>query len=245
MGILLKKQVGFTIIEVMLFLAVSGALAAGVLGGSSVAINNQRYVDATNSFKALVQSEVIAATRVVNEAEGTSSCIWDEVYGTPVSTGPVATSNCVIMGRALAIKSGQTIVTANVIGKSDLDVDYPSDITAIEAYKPVIDTKSQKTSSLNWDTHIQGNESLIVYIFRSPQSGNVVIRSQRNVASTSIDTLMSSGFKVQDILTLSSSKQEICVDASGWTAAQQQAIIINANASGPTGIEQLAGRPGC
>jgi type II secretory pathway pseudopilin PulG len=245
MGILTKRQVGFTIIEVMLFLAVSGALAAGVLGSSSVVINNQRYIDAANSFKALVQGEIIATTRVVNETKGDSTCIWDEVHDTPSSLRPVATSDCVIMGRALAIKSGQTIVTANIIGRSNSDDIYPSDIAAIEAHKPVLDTRGQKTSLLNWDTHIKGSESLIIYIFRSPQSGNIVIRSQRNVVSTAIDALMTSGFKVKDIATLSSSKQEICIDASGLIVAQQQTVIINANVSGPSGIEMLAGQSGC
>jgi hypothetical protein len=225
----------------MLFLAVTGALAAGVLGGSSVAINNQRYVDAVNSFKALVQGEVVAATRVVNESDGTATCIWDEIYDTPSSTRPVGTSNCILMGRVIAVKDGQTITTANIIGKSDADASYSSDVEAIQAYKPVIDTTGQKTSVLNWDTHIQGNESFVLYVFRSPQSGNIIIRSQRNIGNADV----TSGYEIGTISSLSSSKQEVCIDASDWTAAQQQAVIINANASGPTGIEQLTGQPGC
>ena len=245
MGILSKRYTGFTIIEVMLFLAVTGALAAGVLGGSSVAINNQRYVDAVNSFKALVQGEVIATTRVVNESDGAATCIWDEAYDASSSSRPVGTSNCILMGRIIAVKDGQTITAANIIGKSDTDTSYPSDVASIQAYKPVIDTTGQKTSVLNWDTHIKDNESFVLYIFRSPQSGNVIIRSQRDISSANFDSYITSGHKIGDVSSLVSSRQEVCVDASGWTAAQQQAVVITENASGPTGIEQLTGQPEC
>jgi hypothetical protein len=227
----------------MLFLAVTGALAAGVLGGSSVAINNQRYVDAVNSFKALVQGEVVAATRVVNESDGTATCIWNQLYSTPSSSQPVGTSDCILMGRAIAVKDGQTITTANIVGKSNTDATYAGDVEAINAYQPVIDTTNQKTSVLNWDTHIQNNESFVIYVFRSPQSGNIIIRTQRSIGNTDV----TSGYKIGDISNSSfnSDRQEVCIDASGWTAAQQQAIIINKDSSGPTGIEQLTGQPGC
>ena len=147
------------------------------------------------------------------------------------------------MGRAIAVKDGQTITTANIIGKSDTDASYSSDAEAIQAYKPVIDTTGQKTSVLNWDTYIQNNESFVIYIFRSPQSGNIIVRTQRNIGNTDV----TSGYKIGNISppNLASSRQDVCVDASGWTAAQQQAIIINENASGPTGIEQLTGQPRC
>ena len=45
-----KLSGGFTIIEVMLFLAVSGVLAAGILATVGGTIGAQRYRDAVDSF---------------------------------------------------------------------------------------------------------------------------------------------------------------------------------------------------
>ena len=45
-----KTQNGFTIIEVMLFLAITGMLAAAILVGSGVAIGQQRYRDSQGRY---------------------------------------------------------------------------------------------------------------------------------------------------------------------------------------------------
>ncbi|MEP6710564.1 MAG: prepilin-type N-terminal cleavage/methylation domain-containing protein, partial [Candidatus Saccharibacteria bacterium] len=52
-----QRHPGFTIIEVMLFLAISGALAVGILIGSNVAITSQRYRDSLNSLQSLLQQQ--------------------------------------------------------------------------------------------------------------------------------------------------------------------------------------------
>lgn len=246
MGILAKGHKGFTIIEVMLFLAVSGALAAGVLGSSSVAINNQRYVDATNSFKSLIQGEMIASARVVNDVSEKTNCLWDQVYNGSSKIQAIGTSDCIIMGRALGVKNGQEITSANIIGKSTSTSDvYVNDIEAINAFRPIIDATNQKNAELNWGTYIKNNESFIVYIFRSPQSGNSVIRTQRSITPSLFESRMASGYKIPPMNTLDAGTQNICVDASGLTVAQQQTVIINANTSGPAGIEQRTGQAGC
>ena len=49
-----KLSGGFTIIEVMLFLAVSGVLAAGILATVGGTIGAQRYRDAVDSFMLMV-----------------------------------------------------------------------------------------------------------------------------------------------------------------------------------------------
>ena len=49
---------GFTIIEMMLFLAVSGAMAAGIMVGVGATVNAQRYRDATHSLVSFFQGGV-------------------------------------------------------------------------------------------------------------------------------------------------------------------------------------------
>ena len=46
---------GFTIIEISLFLGLSGFLAVGLMAGWSNSINRQRYNDMVSTFKSEVQ----------------------------------------------------------------------------------------------------------------------------------------------------------------------------------------------
>lgn len=227
-----KRTLGFTIIEVMLVLAVTGALAVGVLATSTAGINNQRYIDAVNSLKALVQEEFINTTRVVNNRQDPDLC---PLPGT--SNLPVGASECVVMGRLITVENGQDVTTSNIIGAPPTPAPVvTTDLQAIAAYHPTIDTSQQDKSVLNWDTHIKNNESLTVMIFRSPLSGNIISsvkRDQALISSTSLRNFVASS----QFATIST-PQVICLDPSGLTVAQAQAIIINSYASGPSSVEQ-------
>jgi type II secretory pathway pseudopilin PulG len=65
---------GFTVIEVMLFLAVTGALAVGILVGAGVSIGQQRYRDSVNSLKSTIQDRYNQTTNVVNSRGGAWVC---------------------------------------------------------------------------------------------------------------------------------------------------------------------------
>lgn len=234
MGILARGHKGFTIIEVMLFLAVSGALAAGVLGGSSVAINNQRYVDAVNSFKALVQEEFINTTQVVNSRVGNPTCLAD--------TGPSkprGASECVIVGRLMSIDANGQITRSNITGEEPDSAalsGVTNDIAAIGLYRLTIDTSDQSVSEMSWGTSIKrgdANQPVSIIILRAP-SGNVLSFVQPKAITLNSDLPTAA-----NIATFANSQSKtICVDTSGWTVAQLQAIVIPAYTSTPSAVEQ-------
>ena len=236
MGILAKGHKGFTIIEVMLFLAVSGALAAGVLGGSSVAINNQRYVDAANSFKAVVQEEFINTTRVANlrDAKTNFTCPAD-----PTSEArPRGASDCVIVGRLVSIATSGEMTRSNIIGVEPTVPTTPApanDIEAIKAYQLTIDMLGQETTEMSWGTSIrrggEENQAASIIILRAP-SGNVL---------SLVDTqAITSNDGLKDYINSANNSQPktLCVATSGWTVAQMQAVVIPAYASTPSVVEQ-------
>ena len=236
MGILAKGHKGFTIIEVMLFLAVSGALAAGVLGGSSVAINNQRYVDAANSFKAVVQEEFINTTRVANlrDANTNFTCPAD-----PTSEArPRGASDCVIVGRLVSIATSGEMTRSNIIGVEPTVPTTPApanDIEAIKAYQLTIDMLGQETTEMSWGTSIrrggEENQAASIIILRAP-SGNVL---------SLVDTqAITSNDGLKDYINSANNSQPktLCVATSGWTVAQMQAVVIPAYASTPSVVEQ-------
>lgn len=118
MGI--KTAPGFTIIEVMLFLAVTGLMIAGVLVNATSSINAQQYrdgVEATRNtiagqYSAVYSMQIYSLTR-----EGTASerndlnidpCPWLDGDEVTVNRG---TSDCFYSGRLVQIlpsSSGQT-----------------------------------------------------------------------------------------------------------------------------------------
>ena len=53
----MKRQDGFTIIEVTLFLAVSGFFAISLLVGASTAVQRQQYRDSVQSFANYLRSQ--------------------------------------------------------------------------------------------------------------------------------------------------------------------------------------------
>ena len=65
------KRKGFTIVEVTLFLAISGALLAGLLAGSVSSIKRHRYNDSVNDFVEFLRRTYSEAINVQNERIGT------------------------------------------------------------------------------------------------------------------------------------------------------------------------------
>ncbi|HEU4715394.1 MAG TPA: prepilin-type N-terminal cleavage/methylation domain-containing protein, partial [Candidatus Saccharimonadales bacterium] len=69
-----KTQNGFTIIEVMLFLAITGMLAAAILVGSGVAIGQQRYRDSVSSLQSYIQQQYNKVINVTNDRDKSWTC---------------------------------------------------------------------------------------------------------------------------------------------------------------------------
>lgn len=236
----LKHSAGFTIIEVMLFLAVSGALAAGVLATSTVGINNQRYQDAVNSFKALVQEEFVNTGRVVNPREGVGVC--------PAPLGgvaaiPGASKECIVMGRLMTISAGGAITRVNIIGKATTATETAaSDIDIFRSYAVAIDSLSQQTGEMSWGTapyRSGGAQDVSIIILRSSLTGNIlafvkygsIIQNETGLTEFIKDADNSGDF-------INTTARLICVDPSGWTVAQMQGVVIAPYAASPAAVEQ-------
>ena len=69
---------GFTIIEISLFLALSGFLMVGIIVGANASINRQRYIDSSNSFAEFIRG---AYSDVLNVSNDKNPDIGDEQAG--------------------------------------------------------------------------------------------------------------------------------------------------------------------
>lgn len=175
MGMVVER--GFTVIELMLFLAISGLLLAGLMIGVGNNITQQRYSDNVASFKALLQDQYAEVLTPQNTSEKVKCN----------NTGPDAdrgTTSCVILGKAVRIeKQGDNSIAtiSNVIGVEPIkpiNPDYnKGDTDALKDFSPYISDKDQQTEDLNATIRNvmnvdRGNPvTIILYILRSPVSG--------------------------------------------------------------------------
>ncbi len=241
-------QPGFTIIETMLFLAITGVLVASILVGTGASMNVQRYRDSVTSLKSLIQKQYSDATNVQNQTPATAiSCNSNAVISTSGTTEPRGQSDCVVIGRYLSINQ-DTVTTKTVIGHSgSTSGSSLSDIDLIKSYNLTTLDSSAETSQLDWGTRIAwpvsggGAKSpttprtIAVLIVRSPQSGQTYTFTSDDITAPIKSMIVAgvgtvAGFPGQ-------AQRTICVDSNGLFASNGMAVSIGAYASGASDIE--------
>ncbi len=223
---------GFTIIEVMLFLAITGLLTVGVLVSSSAAIAQQRYRDSVNTLKGFIQEQYSQTTNVLVSEVNNPACrktgnTLALDVGTPQARG---TSECLRLGRYVLVEP--TKVTAyNVIGQARTDEDGSDDISSLQNYI-LRTTNTAETKEVAWGARIVSPRTTTglttsVLILRSPLSGSVVsfVRDGNQKPSDMLDgTYMT--------------QRDLCVDSqSGSVTSRRLAVRINAKATSQSSIE--------
>ena len=126
MGIHLEEeQKGFTIIEVMLFLALSGFLLMGILAGTGTSIANQRYKDAVQDAVDALRSaySFVADTQVETREKSEGACggtTKDGIEGHGDDNSLRGRTSCAVYGAVVMI-DGNRIQTTTVIGRDYYD----------------------------------------------------------------------------------------------------------------------------
>lgn len=246
---------GFTVIETMLFLAVSGALLAGIIFATGTSINTQRYRDATESFKALLQKQYSEVDNVQNSEPANRSCNTQAMV-TPGSTVR-GQGNCIVAGKFITIHTG-AVTTYQVLA---YEVSPPTsgvnDITALQSnYRLNIVKTAVETTTLEWDSQIawatagntadhktSGARSIGILIVRSPVSGKTYTFTSNSVpttaqiqATTSAPSYLSAMIQPGTVVP-GQAARTICLSSGGLTTTPRNAIYIAPYASGASSIE--------
>jgi len=244
------RSAGFTIIETVLFLGVSGMLAVGILAGSSIVISQQRYRDAGTTLQAFMQNQYTNVSNVENDRSDKLICNNNATIQEQEVSGPIAgASDCVVMGKLIQIdNNGQTIVSSNVIGRQVGNVTVTNDVDAIKQYTLAWTSAGQEQKQIDWGASLtypagQGADpidSLNLLILRSPFSG--VMRTfvtgdatlnnvQRTISPSAVN-----GFN--PTLTL-------CLNSADLTVLQRLGLVVRAGATSPSAIELFTEGSGC
>ncbi len=176
------RQAGYTVIEVTLFLGITGLLFLIVLIGTGSSIRTVRFSDSNHSLVAFVQRQYDDIINGLNTRPGLETC-----SGGIVSTGSnqtPGTSNCLLLGRLLVFGLNSFNITVyNVIGSEPAGVDYTqSDQQLVTAFNPTVITNTGvSTYDIPWEAVISGTKRLsdnkavtALVLVRSPKSSRIL-----------------------------------------------------------------------
>ena len=234
---MIRRNSGFTIIEVTLFLAISGALAVGLFAASSVAIQRQQYKDAVQSYAGYLRDEYARVISVQNDRGDDLSC---PVSGSESGSVARGQSSCVIVGRYIVTENKGTEyksypIYANSVstGGSEISWNY------------MYDENQESTYSLTWDvkTRFASNSSGANFSFifyRNPDTGRISVQS-----STAVYPSAKVGDMISDVSADATSSREICVYDTGWLQSERQSVFLSERAGSSDAVTVANATDGC
>ena len=234
------QQRGFTIIEIMLFLGISGLLMVGILVGANAAISAQRYKDSVVTLQSDIQQQYEDATSIKNSRTGAGTA--------PGCTGSRGQTNCILMGKLMTIDANGAITQHTVYGIEPATMD-PSfnENQVMQAYAPAVVPSLTQNSTMEWGTHIawpvSGSgarpigtaRSIGILVIRSPQSGTVYTFTQDTTSTTNLSAVINDANR--DRRTLCVAIPGWAAGTSGWATGDRMSITIANRAASANAVE--------
>lgn len=248
------REEGFTLIEIILFLSITGILIITMLGGVTVALNTQRYQDSVLSFKGFVQSQYSALQNVANNRDNDWSCVKG---GSPTPNGvsiPRGQTDCLLMGRYMVI-NGNRLFAADVVGSQTGDSDGANDIQIIkDDYTLSVYPGFVEESTMDWGTEIgcptvysdgSSNPSncprtFTLLLVRSPSSGIMysfaTAGANENPTSSQLEDMIKQGIAPAG----NQGAQTLCINSNQLVTAPNQWLYIRPYAVNSSAVETRA-----
>jgi type II secretory pathway pseudopilin PulG len=116
------KEQGFTIIEVSLFLAISGSLILLTIGLWTM-VSRQRFQDTMITLKNTIQSEYEEVRTNINERLGNTDI--KECFSKNVETNRAGNSECLVIGKLIQFtRDSQDVRISYIVSEGDKSGDY-------------------------------------------------------------------------------------------------------------------------
>ncbi len=240
---MLNKK-GFTLIEVVLFLALSGALVAFLIAGTSRSISQKRYNDTVDNFVDYLQG----LYSDVNYVQG---------YGTNAGN-----SNKAIYGKIIISNDGKTFEEYTVLGSATCkSSESDTALTALNGCSPEIasDAALQSAYRLSWGgtaTEEANGNKIAILIITHPKTGmkSTYLKKDNNNMSIVIDEANGSvtsanifdtgtppkldGFSASDDMNFCISSDD--EGAAGYIGGKHKLIKIHKGANNASGVEIIS-----
>lgn len=233
------SSAGFTIIETMLVLSISGVLTIGLVAGAGIAIAQQRYRESVLAVQSFIQDGYNLTTVIENgNTDATANCTQSALNEVAAGTGqPRGTTDCLLVGRFITIRPDGALSamrSANVIAYQTGDEDSTTDADLTANYSFRVSPIDQLERTIPWQSYLtqpgsSANSNASILIMRSPQTNTMLTYSSSSaIADAAITTL------IQDVNR--TDMRTLCVANDSWVAGKRQAVQIQPNASGPGSI---------
>ncbi len=182
---------GFTIIEVVLFLAITGGLFAALMVGVNSNLTQQRYRESVSSLYAFLQDQYNEVNNPRNEERNKAlTCTDGAIVVDEVASGDArgASDKCVLLGKAITVESSGTVLkVSSVIGTERSSIDLSGDdIDALREYRPFLEFNnlSQQSKELDAGLSLKQRDNkpseLSILIVRSPVSGLLYVFASKD-----------------------------------------------------------------
>jgi len=177
-----NRQAGFTIVEITLFMAITGMLFLVALAGTGDTIRTFRFTDTSRSLEAFVQKQYDDIVNGLNNRSNSVSCSAGVID--TATAQAVGSSNCLLMGKLIVFRQGSSTANVyNVIGSEPSTVDYSqNDNDLISAFSPTaVTATATSTYNLSWGAQMVGFKRVSdnvaangILLIRSPKSSRIV-----------------------------------------------------------------------
>jgi len=224
------KTAGFTIIETLLFLAITGALVAGVMTGVGVSLNAQRYKDSVETFKSQLQGQYSELSSVQNTGDKGYTCNASGVIVTSANQLK-GQSNCLLMGRYITL-SGANVTTYPVVGVppvTGIGTGTSGDVAALRTYTLRVVDAAVDRSTFEWAVRTPAPVSLL--FIRSPESGHTFVFTSDSAPAAPTPAILRTM-----LADANRGERTICLNGDGLSRSNM-GIYIAAGATGPSSIE--------
>ncbi len=226
-----NKQ-GFTIIEVMLFLSISGALTIAVLVGAGTSIAQQRYRDSVNSLASFLQQQYTEVTSVRNDRDVQWTCGASGVIAAPTGGMSRGTTDCAVLGKYISLNDTKVTVRT-VVGRATVLAGL-DDVTALKNSNLTLSDIDRQEYTVEWGAKMQQrlNKNPIattIVIARSPTTGSIRTFIDNTTASQSAKNVVADPQNLQRGV-------DICVYSDGLFGGKRFDVEFVPNSSGTTGV---------
>lgn len=233
---------GFTIIEVLFFLAISAALLVVAFAGVSTTISNLRFRDSVTGLQSSLQNQY---DRILN---GVNTRGPSPVCGASTSTNP-GQSNCLLLGKLITFSPNTRsyqLTTRYVVGTdpkmTEVELSQAASLEVLKKYRPQLVPESAaqaETIDIPWQAEIYDAGAISGNAF--PQiTGYLLLRSPKSGEILSF--LATNGTTDPRAIVAANNRREaaICIVSGGVVGAPNNSPLRAAIRLGGSSTGQLA-----
>lgn len=249
----IHRREGFTIVEVVLFVAITGVIMSFMLIGVGTQLNQQRYRDASSSFIGYLQNQYSLVGSVSNYRDSTIECSsgvdGGEIIVDGGNTIGRGQSDCTVVGRMLhSIDNGSIVTSTRVVATRDIGslISSSSDDPDIDVLRDahlVLDPSVEEYKT-QWGTRLVESSSAYppaefsLLIVRMPTSG--VIRTfVSDEADLSPSDLVDGGGPLGADLVRDF---KVCLESGGLLGGNLRptGVLVKANAANTSAVQMVS-----